>query len=395
MKKKRVYAMLLCMVMLFAAVPVSAAEEQAEDTAQGESAQSAALDVSAKSAILLCADTGDILYEKNPHEKMHPAPITKIMALLLVVSAIEEGQLSLDDQIAASKEAAEKGGSQIWLKEGEVMSVDDLLKAAFIGSANDATCALAEEIAGSEEAFVQMMNVRAQELGMTNTNFENCTGLDDTTENHMTTAYDIALMSMELIQYEMILDYTTTWQDSLRDGETELTNTNRLVRFYEGCTGLKTGTTSKAGSCLSATATRDDMSLVAVVLGSDTSNERFEAATTLLDYGFSNWSLYYPSVDLGQIGDVKVIGGVEKYFVPEMEGSGVYLIEKGKADQIEQEIDLPEDIQAPVEAGQTVGDINLTIDGEEIGVIRLVAPEGIEKMTFSVAFRQLFFLLIS
>ncbi|MBQ2135263.1 MAG: D-alanyl-D-alanine carboxypeptidase, partial [Clostridia bacterium] len=245
------------------------------------------LDIKAKSVILMEVNTGKILYEDNADEALPPASITKIMSLLLVMEAIDRGDFDLQTVISASEHACSMGGSQIWLEPGESMEVDSLLKAAVIASANDATVALGEAVAGSEEGFVALMNERAKELGMINTNFVNCTGLD--AEGHLTSAHDVAIMSCELIKHDLIKDYSTVWMDTLRNGESELVNTNKLVRFYEGTTGLKTGTTSTAGYCLSATAQRNGMELAAVVMGGDTSNDRFGGAKKLLDYGFANY----------------------------------------------------------------------------------------------------------
>ena len=241
-----------------------------------------------KSSILMCADTGDIIYENNAYEHLSPASVTKVMSMLLILEALESGKISLSDEVVTSKNAVAMGGSQIWLEEGEKMTVDELLKAVAVASANDACTALAEYIAGSTTSFVSMMNERAKELGLENTNFENCTGLDDTATNHYSCAYDIAVISREVMQHELIKDYTTIWLDYLRNGETELNNTNKLVNTYNGITGLKTGTTSKAGFCVCATAERDGMSLISVVLGADTSEDRFTSASNMLDYGFAN-----------------------------------------------------------------------------------------------------------
>ena len=236
------------------------------------------VEIKAKAAVLMDASTGKVLLKYNENEKLCPASVTKIMPLLLVVEAIDSGKIKLNDVVTVSANASSKGGSQIWLKEGEQMTVDDLLKATAVYSANDACSALGEYVSGSEEAFVSALNKRAAELGMKNTNFENCTGLDDTTINHLTTALDVAIMSKELLRHEMIINYTTIWMDSVRGGETELVNTNKLVRFFEGTTGLKTGTTSKAGCCVSASAMRNGTHLIAVVLGSENSSDRFETA---------------------------------------------------------------------------------------------------------------------
>ena len=274
------------------------------------------VEIKAKAAVLMDVSTGKVLMKYNENEKVYPASVTKIMPLLLVCEAIDEGRISLSDVVTVSGSASSKGGSQIWLKEGEQMTVDELLKATAVYSANDACTALGEYIAGSDEAFVEMLNKRAKELGMNNTHFENCTGLDDTTENHLTTAMDVATMSKELLSHELIVNYTTIWMDSLRDGQTELVNTNKLVRFYEGTTGLKTGTTSKAGCCVSASAMRDGTHLIAVVMGSENSSDRFETAKSMLNWGFANYSTVTPVIDSNLIPAVGVINGVEEKIYP-------------------------------------------------------------------------------
>ncbi|MBQ2266574.1 MAG: D-alanyl-D-alanine carboxypeptidase, partial [Clostridia bacterium] len=250
-----------------------------------------------------------VLYESNCDEKLSPASITKIMSLLLVMEALDRGDITLETVVTASEHACSMGGSQIWLEPNETMTVHELLKATVIASANDACVALGELISGSEEGFVALMNARAKELGCNNTNFINCTGLD--AEGHLTSAYDVAIMSSELIKHPLIKDYSTVWMDSLRNGESELVNTNKLVRFYKGATGLKTGTTSTAGYCLSATAQRDGMELVAVVMSGDTSNDRFNGAKKLLDYGFANYSFFEIEADLGDVTSIEVKKGVE------------------------------------------------------------------------------------
>ncbi len=282
---KRITAFTLTLLFCFSAFSGFSCAKQEE------------ISVKAKSAVLMDVQTGKVLYAFNEKEKLYPASVTKVMPLLLFMEAVDEGRLSLEDKVKTTPEAASKGGSQIWLKEGEEMSVDDLLKATAVGSANDACTSLGIHLAGSEEGFVKMMNERAMALGMKNTHFVNCSGLDDDTTEHLTTAYDVALMSAELLRHERIKTYTTVWMDSLRDGKTQLVNTNRLVRFYSGTTGLKTGTTSKAGHCLSASAERDGLHLVAVVMGAETSEDRFEGAKSMLDWGFANFETFTPSVD--------------------------------------------------------------------------------------------------
>lgn len=345
--------------------------------------------VNAKSALLMDAGTGRVLMAMNEHEKVYPASVTKIMALLLVAEAIDEGRLKLSDMITTSTNASSKGGSQIWLKEGETMSVDDLLKATAIYSANDACTALGEQIAGSSEAFVDMMNEKARELGMSNTNFVNCTGLDDNTTEHLTTAYDIALMSRELLKHEFIQDYTTVWMDSLRGGQTELVNTNRLVRFYEGTTGLKTGTTSKAGCCISATAKRGETHLIAVVMGSPSSNDRFEGAKAMLTWGFSNFETVTPEIDKSLITEVAVIKGIEETINPALPETASILISKGRKDDLTQEVTLAVDVEAPVEKGQILGRVVFRLDDEIVGEYNLTAPEAVGRLTTGILFRRL------
>lgn len=344
------------------------------------------VEIKSKAAVLMDVSTGKILMSYNENERLYPASVTKIMPLLLVMEAIDSGRITLDDVVTVSGTAAAKGGSQIWLKEGEQMTVHELLKATAVYSANDACTALGEYIAGSDEAFVKMLNERAEELGMNNTNFENCTGLDDTTENHLTTALDVAIMSRELLKHEKITDYTTIWMDSLRNGETELVNTNKLVRFYEGTTGLKTGTTSKAGCCVSASARREGTHLVAVVMGSDNSSDRFETAKSMLNWGFANYSTVTPAIDGNLIPDVGVINGVEEKITPEIPLADSVLIEKGRENEITRTIDLAVDVAAPVEKGQVLGTVTFRFGDEMLGEYNLTAPKSVEKLTFSIVF---------
>ncbi len=340
------------------------------------------LDVKAKSYVLMDVSNGKLLLGKDEHERLYPASVTKIMTLLLVIERIDSGKLSLEDKVTASTAAAGKGGSQIWLKEGETMTVDELLRAAAIGSANDACTALAEHIAGSEEGFVKLMNAKANELGMKDTNFENCTGLDDDTENHLTSAYDIALMSRELLSHERIQNYTTVWMDSLRSGATELVNTNKLVRFYKGTTGLKTGTTSKAGHCISASAMRKNLHLIAVVLGAENSTDRFEGAKALLNYGFANYETVTPNFDSSLITDVNVIKGIEQSVTPQVEKVLPMTLETGTGAKIQPKINLALSVEAPVEKGQVLGTLDFEIDGNVIASYNIVSPVEIRKINF-------------
>lgn len=351
------------------------------------------VEVKAKAAVLMDAATGTVLLAQNPHEKLYPASVTKIMTLLLVAEAIESGKIQMTDMVTVSTNASKKGGSQIWLKEGEQMSVDDLIKATAVASANDACTALGEYLAGSDEAFVKMMNERAKELSMNDTNFENCTGLDDTAENHVTSAYDIAIMSRELLKYEKILTYTTIWMDTLRGGKTELVNTNKLIRFYDGATGLKTGTTSKAGCCVSATAKRDGLHLIAVVLGSANSDDRFGGAKAMLNWGFANYAVATPQIDKSQIANVTVLGGVKSTVTPLVSAAVPILLKKGETEKLTQTVELAQDVEAPVERGQVLGRIYIRSGEQKVGEYTLTAPEEIGKLTFFTAFRRVFCVL--
>lgn len=352
------------------------------------------VEIKAKSAILMDVSSGKILMEKNSHEKLPPASVTKVMPLLLFVEAIEEGKISLSDMVRTSVHAAGKGGSQIWLKEGEEMTVDSLLKAVAIASANDACCSLGEYIAGSEKAFIQLMNNRAKELGMNDTVFVNCSGLDDTDTNY-TSAYDVAVMSRELMKHkELITRYTTVWMDSLRDGKTELVNTNKLVRFYPGTTGLKTGTTSKAGCCLSATAERDGLHLVAVVMGSENSNDRFETAKAMLNWGFSNYESVTPRINKKLVTDVIVVKGEKEKVTPAIPEAKPVLVKKGRSGDIKQTVSLAVGVNAPVEKGQTLGTVEFSLDGEVLGEYKLLSPENVDTLKLPLAFKRLLMMLI-
>lgn len=340
------------------------------------------VEVKAKAAVLMDVSSGEVLYAMNENEQLYPASVTKIMPLLLFMEAIDSGRMTLTDVVTTSPTAASKGGSQIWLKEGEQMTVDELLRATAIASANDACTALGEHLAGSEEGFVKMMNERVTQLGMKNTHFDNCSGLDDDTTTHLTTAYDIALMSCELLKHERIKTYTTVWMDSLRDGETELVNTNRLVRFYNGTTGLKTGTTSKAGHCLSASAERDGLHLVAVVMGADNSTDRFEGAKALLNYGFANYESITPQIDSSVFTDVEVIRGIEKTVRPVVTGVAPFTVRAGEKSLIRTEIELCEDVEAPVEENQILGKVILRVENRVIREYDLISEKAIRRITF-------------
>ncbi len=337
------------------------------------------IDFNCKSALLMEAESGKILYAKNAEEAYPPASVTKIMTLLLVMEAIDSGKICLDDKVTASAHAASMGGSQIFLKEGEQMSVEDMLKSVVIASANDAALALAEHISGSEESFVSEMNKRASELGMKNTVFENTNGLDDTVENHVTSAKDIAIMSRELIKHNKILEYSSLWMDTVRGGEFGLTNTNRLVRFYRGCTGLKTGSTEKAGFCISATADRDGMSLICVIMGAPTRDARNAAATSLLDWGYAKYGMY--SREGGKFENISISGGKSDSLRAEHEPFSI-AVEKNNISRVESKVELPDRISAPVKKGEVIGRMLFTLDGKSIGECDIVASEDIERIDF-------------
>ncbi len=347
----------------------------------------------APSAVLMEASTGKVLFEKNAHEQRPCASITKVMTLLLVMEALDEGRIHLEDMVSASEHASSMGGSDIWLEPGETMSVDDLLKATVIVSANDAAVALAEYVSGSEEAFVQRMNERAAELGMKDTVFKNCNGLDE--DGHVTTAYDIALMSRALIQHEKIFDYTQVWMDELRGGKTQLVNTNKLLKSYSGITGLKTGTTGKAGSCMAATAERDRMALVAVVLGCASTEERFSSAASLLDAGFSGWALTAPFLSPDALAPVAVEKGMQSTVAVEADPLTGVVVPKGREGEVVCEAVMEESLTAPVEQGQAVGEVTCVLDGEVLARSQIRAVSSVEALTFSSAWLSLLRAVVS
>ena len=363
----------LCMVLL-CITPVSAAN----------------LEVAGKSAILMDMATGSVLYEQNPHEKLPPASVTKVMTMLLVMEAIDSGKISWNDTVTVSESAAAKGGSQIYLKVGETMSVSDMLKSVAVSSANDCACALAEHIAGSESAFVEKMNIRAGQLGMKDTHFVNCTGLDDdeNAREHLTSAYDIAIMSRELmLNHPDIQKFTTIWMDTVRGGAFGLSNTNKLVRFYPGATGLKTGFTSSAGYCLSATAQRDGLGLIAVVLGAKTSQERFAGCKAMLDYGFANFALVKPELPTDNSIPVKL--GTQKY-VTAVPGEDVkLLIDKGQKDQVNIQVALEETLTAPISKGQKVGTLTVRVGDQVLSQVPMVAQDAVPRLTWWDLFVQM------
>ena len=369
--KKRAVSLLTAFCLLAAAgAPAKAISDQ---------------DVKAPSAVVMEATTGKILYEKSPHEKRPGASITKVMTLLLVMEAIDSGKIFLTDTVTASAHAASMGGSDIWLKEGETMTVDDLLKATVIMSANDAAVALAEHVAGSEDDFLRQMNEKAKALGMNDTTFKNCNGLDE--DGHLTSAYDIALMSAQLIKHKKIFDYTLTWIDHVRGGKTQLVNTNKLIRTYKGITGLKTGTTGKAGSCISATAERDNVSLIAVVLGSPSTKDRFADAAQLLDYGFANWAMTAPETP--SLEPVPVTNGMQNSVAPEAPAGKSILVPKGKENDVVSQVTLAETLEAPVEKGQIIGKITYKLGDETLQETDIRAKTAISQITFFSVFRIL------
>ena len=390
---KRLFAIILCVSLIFSLNAVSAVTVSSEcdisdiavpiDSSVTDAAIGTKLEIKAKSAILMEVNSGKILYEQNADEQLPPASITKIMSLLLIMEAIDSGKMSVEDVISASDHACSMGGSQIWLEPGETMTVDDLLKATVIASANDATVALGEQIAGSEEGFVAMMNARAEQLGMTNTHFVNATGLD--AEGHISSAHDVAIMSRELIKHDLIKNYSTVWMDTLRDGESELVNTNKLVRFYDGTTGLKTGTTSGAGYCLSATAERGGLELVAVVMSGDTSNDRFNGAKKMLDYGFANYEYATKTVEL-ENNETKIQKGVQKTVKIKVAQDFGALLKKNESSAIVEELNLDQNITAPIKKGDKVGEVKFSLNNEVIGSVDVIAAQNVNKMSFWTAF---------
>ena len=368
----------ICLAVVVLAIPLKA----------NAKAKMPSLNLNAPSAVLIEADTGKILFEKNKDRERACASITKVMTLLLVMEALDSGQLKLDQKLTASAHAASMGGSDIWLEEGESMTVDDLIKATAVASANDAAVVLAEAISGSEDAFVDKMNKRAKSLGMKNTTFLNCNGLDE--NGHLTTAYDVALMSRELIKYPKIFEYTSIWIDNLRGGKTQIVNTNKLLKTYDGITGLKTGTTAEAGCCMSATAERDGLSLVAVVLGCKSGTERFKDAASLLDYGFANYTTQKLALPKNARDDVQVEGGMVKTIKVECSDPGDMIVSRMATNKITSELKIKKKIEAPIKKGDRVGEVNYYLDGELLKNIPITAKESVDKMTFSSVLGGLF-----
>lgn len=362
-------------------VPVSVFEEAASPV------DSADIVISAPSAILMEKETGTVIYEKNADELCEPASVTKIMTILLIAEAVDSGLITLDDTVTTSAYAASMGGSQVFLEENETMSVHEMLKCIVVSSANDAAVAMAEHIAGSEQAFVAMMNQRAEELGMKNTHFGNCTGLLKDAA-HLTTARDIALMSRELIKHSWIREYTTIWMDTIRNGEFGLSNTNKLIYYYSGATGLKTGFTSSAGYCLSATAERDGVEYIAVVLHCDSSADRFESAKVLLSYAFSNYTLV-STLPEENIAPVPVALGKADYVSTEVSGGSNILVKKSSISSIERSVELLEGVTAPVTQGQKLGTLTVSLNGEVIGESDILASTDVPRLTVWDIFKSI------
>ena len=383
MKRFCTFAFTLLFLFAHAAHGTSAFASSAED-AVAAAKTSVVMELNSRSACLMEPTTGEILFEQNAEEHLEPASVTKIMSVLLIYEALNDGRITKDDIVTASAAASEMGGSQIWLEAGEQMTVNDMLKAILVVSANDCTVAMAEHLAGSEATFVSQMNERAAELGMTNTHFENSTGLP--AENHYTCAKDIAIMTRELLRYPDVFSYTTIWMDSLRGGEMGLTNTNKLVRFYPGATGMKTGFTSSAGYCMSATATRENMNLIAVVMKADTSDHRFEDAKKLLNYGFSNFRVY--PIEKGVYAPITVRGGKVKTVELDSD-SGAILLPKGRDKMVECLPEIPESVSAPIKEGDVLGVLHYSLSGEEIATVELRAKNGVRRVELWDIFEEL------
>ena len=363
--------------LLFSPLPAAAAQED-----------NMPLPLSSASALLMEKETGTILLQQNAHQKLEPASVTKVMTLLLVMEAVDSGRLSLDESVPVSAHAAGMGGSQVYLKEGERLSVSDLIKCVAVVSGNDCAVALAERLSGSESAFVEQMNQKAQALGMEDTHFVNCTGLP--APGHLTSAYDIALMSRQLLLHHPdIRQYTTIWTDSIRNGAFGLTNTNRLIRFYDGATGLKTGFTASAQYCMSAAAQRNGMELIAVVMKAPTTAQRFQDASCLLDYGFANYALLTPQPE-GPLPPIDVLLGQSKTVQPQLQRECRLLVEKAQADQITTRVDLARDVQAPVDPGQTLGEFQVYVGEQLRDTVPIVAAQGVERLSVPGLFSQLF-----
>ena len=372
--KKLCAALAICLLLCLLPVRVSAVDMQ----------------IPGKSALLMDIATGTVLYEQNSHEKLAPASVTKVMTMLLIMEAIDSGKIGWNDTVTTSESAAAKGGSQIYLKVGETMTVSDMVKSIAVSSANDCACAMAEHIAGSEAAFVEKMNQRAKELGMNDTHFVNCTGLDDdpAAKEHLTCAYDIALMSRELMKHHPdIKKFTTIWMDTVRDGAFGLANTNKLVRFYPGATGLKTGFTANAGYCLSATAERDGLGLIAVVMGCETSQKRFAACKQMLDYGFANFALVQPQLPAENTVPVKL--GIADAVTAIPAEDTQFLIDKSQRDSVTTQVTLESQISAPVSKGQKLGTMTVKAGEQVLAQVSMVAQSAVPKLTLGDIFTRI------
>ncbi len=411
--KTKILAVLLTCILLSLSVfqntyPVTARENTTflrfENEAAGQDTESdtqgnAALDITARAAVLIENTSGQILYEKEKDTELVPASITKIMTLLLIFEAIEEGKIQLTDQVSVSEYAASMGGSQVFLEPGETQTVDTMIKCISIASANDAAVAMAEKIAGSESAFVEMMNQKAEELGMKHTSFKNCNGLDDTIESgHFSSAYDVALMSVALLNdYPEISNYSTVWMDEIthitKKGESQfgLTNTNKLIRTYDGITGLKTGSTSKAKYCLSATATRNGVSLTAVIMAAPDHKVRFSQAAALLDYGFANCTAYSEKTTELKLEEIPINGGKKNTVIPRVHENFSYTLCQGQSsDEIQRTVEYKKDLKAPLNEGETIGRITYKMDNQTISEIPILAAESIEKAKYTDCLQKLF-----
>ena len=375
-KQTKTTALLIAVTLILSISPFSVSAENTDT--QVDTEVSASL-VNAKSAILMEPVSGTVLYEFNPDERLQIASVTKTMTMLLIMEAIDSGKISYTDMVSTSEHAASMGGSQVFLEAGEQMSVDDMLKAIAISSGNDAAVAMAEFVAGSEEAFVEMMNKKAAALGCENTHFCNCNGLDEP-DDHYSTARDVAKISCELIKHTDIFKYTTTWMDTLRDGAFGLSNTNKLLKSYNGANGLKTGSTEKAKYCLSASAERNGMELIAVVLGAPSTADRFGSATKLLDFGFANYSLVRGAEKIEMIPNIQVQSGVRDNVPVELSGSSDFIVKKGNEDKVETEINIESSCVAPVQKGQKVGNVIFKIDGAKVAETDITVMETVEKI---------------
>lgn len=371
---KRAISIILAMSILFA-FPYSAYAKENKE-------------IEVKSSILMNLDTGEVIKENNAYEHLSPASVTKLMSILLILEAIDSGKIKLTDEVAATQTAVSKGGSQIWLEVGEKMSVNDLFKAVVIASANDACTLLGEYVAGSDSAFVDMMNQRVKTLGLKNSHFENCTGLDDEITNHYSCAYDLAVIAKEIMKHKLILKYSTVWLDSLRGGKTELNNTNKLINKYNGMTGLKTGTTSNAGFCLCATATRDNISFVSVVLGAKTSDDRFDLTRELLDYGFANYKLETIKIGSSKIKDIKVKGGKIKSIKPTYSQTQKVLLPKN-SEKISYKYSFKKEVKAPIKKGDSLGKIEVFSSNKKISTVELKSDKNIKSVSFLYIFKKM------